>query len=232
MTAIAVFVKTPGLSPVKTRLAKHIGDEAAAAFHLQAARTVAAVIKAAGPCLFPYWAVAEQDAPSAIWSGFPVIWQGPGGLGIRMDRVYRELLGRHGRVLLVGADAPQIAPSMLLDAAAAIRHGGSDFVLNPAHDGGFWLLGGQRPIPSETWSAVPYSHRETCERMTNALGAIGILHIGPVLADVDEISDLKQLLYYLEGMHSRVPEQTDLLRHLQNLRTLRGSLGCSKRCRR
>ena len=36
--AIAVFVKTPGLSPVKTRLAAKLGKATAEAFHLASAQ--------------------------------------------------------------------------------------------------------------------------------------------------------------------------------------------------
>jgi len=104
--AVAIFVKTPGLSPVKTRLAAGVGVEAATEFHRLAAASVAGVARACGEEIVPYWAVAEQEALDApAWRGFPTIWQGEGGLGARLDRIYATLLLRHGRVLLIGADA-------------------------------------------------------------------------------------------------------------------------------
>jgi glycosyltransferase A (GT-A) superfamily protein (DUF2064 family) len=116
--AVAIFVKTPGLSPVKTRLAAGgMGAEAATEFHRL---SVAGVARACGDDVAPYWAVAEREAlaPPA-WRGFPAIWQGEGGLGARLDRIYATLLQRHGRVLLIGADAPQITPD-LRDALRAL----------------------------------------------------------------------------------------------------------------
>jgi hypothetical protein len=44
---IAIFVKTPGHSPLKTRLAAGIGIDAAREFHMLAAQAVAAVARKA-----------------------------------------------------------------------------------------------------------------------------------------------------------------------------------------
>lgn len=120
--AVAIFVKTSGLSPVKTRLAVGgMGAEAATEFHRLAAASVAGVARACRDDVAPYWAVAEREALAApAWRGFPAIWQGEGGLGARLDRIYATLLQRHGRVLLIGADAPQITPDLLREAAGAI----------------------------------------------------------------------------------------------------------------
>ena len=54
MTAVAIFVKTPGLSPLKTRLAKGIGSALATEFHRRAAAAVSAVARAAGSDIRPH----------------------------------------------------------------------------------------------------------------------------------------------------------------------------------
>jgi hypothetical protein len=43
--AIAIFVKTPGVSPVKTRLAANLGQENAEAFHLASSRAVESIVR-------------------------------------------------------------------------------------------------------------------------------------------------------------------------------------------
>ncbi len=43
--AIAIFVKTPGLSPVKTRLAATIGEEKAKEFYLLSLKAVEKTVK-------------------------------------------------------------------------------------------------------------------------------------------------------------------------------------------
>jgi hypothetical protein len=79
---IAIFVKTPGLSPVKTRLAAAIGEKRALEFYRLAIEAVREVVSASG--LQACWAVAEETAD---WTGFPVIFQGEGALGTIMSTV-------------------------------------------------------------------------------------------------------------------------------------------------
>src|SRR6476620_4510872 len=94
--AIAVFVKTPGMSPVKTRLAKTIGVQAAERFYLLSAASVEAVIREVVHHSFkpdvqlcPYWALAEEAADSyPLWQRFQKIFQGNGTLGDRLNQVY------------------------------------------------------------------------------------------------------------------------------------------------
>ena len=62
--ALAIFVKTPELSAVKTRLAAEIGREEAIAFYrscVGAIEAVAAEASRRSP-LDVYWAVAEEPA--------------------------------------------------------------------------------------------------------------------------------------------------------------------------
>ena len=79
--AIAVFVKTPGLSPVKTRLASQLGKETAEAFHLAAAQSVSSVVQQLSKLadIQSYYAVAEQVALNHnYWQDLPCVWQGEG----------------------------------------------------------------------------------------------------------------------------------------------------------
>ncbi|HEV8692715.1 MAG TPA: hypothetical protein VGQ93_00795, partial [Lysobacter sp.] len=58
---LAIFVKTPGYSPVKTRLAADCGRAYAEAWYRRAAAAVASVAKIAADRegIAVYWAVAE-----------------------------------------------------------------------------------------------------------------------------------------------------------------------------
>ena len=48
-------------------------------------------------------------------------------------------------MLLVRADALDMTPDMLADAARSLVSGEADAAFGPASDGGFWLLGLRRP---------------------------------------------------------------------------------------
>ena len=211
MTAVAIFVKTPGLSPVKTRLAKGIGSALAAEFHRRAASAVGAVAHAAGSDVRPQWAVAEREALAhPAWRSFPTLWQGDGDLGMRLDRVYSELLERHGSVLLIGADAPQVTPALLRDTVRTVRDGGPEYAMGSAADGGFWLFGGRAPVPPDVWHSVAYSRADTAARLAEALRPFGSITGIPALADTDEVSDLPTLVLALRCLRDPLPEQTTL----------------------
>ena len=80
---LAIFVKTPALSPVKTRLARDIGQLRAEAFYLASAEAVASVALQSqrhGGAI-AYWAVAESPAMTGnAWIDLPCIPQGCGTL--------------------------------------------------------------------------------------------------------------------------------------------------------
>lgn len=214
MTALAIFVKTPGLSPVKTRLAAGIGPVRAEAFYRLAVQAVAEVAGATRPALVPYWAVAEAEAlDHPMWSGFPTVSQGEGGLGARLDHVYRMLLARHGAVLLIGADAPQVTPALLLQAATLA----APFVLGRAGDGGFWLFGGARPIDAAVWRSVPYSVADTADRLLEALVGAGDVRAVEDLRDVDRQEDLGPLRSALDRLPAALEAQAVLSRWLGNV---------------
>lgn len=206
--AIAVWVKTPGLSPVKTRLAAAIGTAAAERFYLLSARAVQAVVEQASAesSLTPYWAVAEPDV---AWPAFPSVRQGEGDLGRRLWRVYDALLPEHHHVIFIGADAPQITPELLHAAAATLRTPRS-FVLGPAADGGFYLFGGNQPVPSRAWMEVPFSQSCTMQLLAGWLQRIGTLHHLPELFDIDTAEDLQRLGPLLARTTNLLPEQRRL----------------------
>ncbi|MEO6800777.1 MAG: DUF2064 domain-containing protein [Rhodanobacter sp.] len=218
-TALAIFVKTPGLSPVKTRLAAGIGDSAAQCFHRLAAAATADVARACQPWLTPYWAIAEAGpAAVAAWPGLASEHQGQGKLGERLHTVYARLQARHGRVLLIGADTPQLTVASLQQAVAMLDGEGIPFVVGDASDGGFWLFGGRVAIPREVWTRVSYSQAQTASALRRQLalhGAVGT--VGP-LTDVDTVEDLATLRRALEALGKLQPAQRELLDWLENRR--------------
>lgn len=208
---LAIFVKTPGLSPLKTRLARAIGAPAAERFHRRAARAVAEVAvraRAAQPAMTVYWAVAEDAAMDApLWRDLPRIAQGDGDLGARMRRVYDSLRRRHGAALLIGADAPQLQERDLQAACRALQAG--DAVIGPSADGGFWLFGGSRPIPDPAWATTPWSQGDTRARFLVALGP-GTVATLRTLRDVDQGEDLPALQDALAALPAPTPAQSAL----------------------
>lgn len=215
---LAIFVKTPGHSPLKTRLAQAIGRDAAERFHRLAAAAIADVVIRAQismPGLVAYWAVAEADALDApIWRNLPCIAQGDGDLGARMRTVCETLRERHGRALLIGADAPQLRVEDVLAACTALDT--HDHAIGPSEDGGFWLFGTRIAAPEHAWSDTPWSQSDTAMRFLAALGDASVATLRR-LCDVDTVDDLAALVEAMQALPAPTAKQAALARWLRDL---------------
>lgn len=217
--ALAIFVKTPGHSPIKTRLAGRIGVDNAIVFHCLAAAAVMQVACAVGDAdrdLQAYWGVAEHEGlRDPLWWELPTLWQGHGDLGVRLHRIYSHLQRSHGCVLLLGADTPQLTPELLRAALNALNDPATPLVLGDARDGGFWLFGGRVPIPETIWRNVRYSQADTAAQLRAAIMPLGHIANLPTLTDVDNVSDLAALVDALDALPDPLPAQRTLRAWLQ-----------------
>jgi len=195
--AIAVFVKTPGLTPLKTRLAASLGKEKAEAFYHHSVKAVESVLKNVqdqSNRFQAFWAVAEREGLNhSLWKKFSKVYQGEGDLGQRLDSVYSSLIKKYETVLLIGADCPEIQITQLEKAQQSLLEKKSKFVLGPALDGGFYLFGGSTPIPRHIWTDTPYSEGATLERLRKHLLPFGEIAFLETARDVDTLEDLKAL---------------------------------------
>lgn len=180
------MLKQPRPGRVKTRLARDIGDVAAAAWYRRQSLSLIRRLSRD-----PRWQVVLAVSPdhpgmtSRTWPmALPRVPQGRGDLGARMAR----LLGNAPRpALLIGSDIPGITRSHIARAFRAL--GGHDMVFGPATDGGFWLVGlntGRNP-PKFTdirWSG-PHTLTDTLASLSHARIAIT-----DTLSDVDCAADL------------------------------------------
>ena len=209
--ALAIMVKTPGHSQIKSRLAAGLGKPLAEEFHRLAAAAVASVAMQARDTLGiqVYWAVAEADAQSH-WTDLPVIAQGAGGLGQRMAQVQAQLVARHGSGVLIGADSPQLSVELLAQALTWIDATPPRLALGPAHDGGFWLFGANLAPPLQPWESVEYSAADTAQSLRESMAKLGAWRLLPSLGDVDTVDDLPGLARALDALDAATPAQTTL----------------------
>jgi rSAM/selenodomain-associated transferase 1 len=206
--AAAIFVKTPGRSPIKTRLARELGEPLALEFYRRSCAVLQETLEAVGPMLKPYWAVAEDEPIDARWRGWAFVTQGAGDLGARLHQVYEQLLSRHRAVILLGADAPQLSVSLLREAIARVEAG--RFVMGPAADCGFYLFAGADSLPATVWTSVQYSQADTRMQLQEQLRAWGQIELLPPLRDVDEGADFFALAT-LQGESGLLGCQNELI---------------------
>ncbi|PIR22891.1 MAG: hypothetical protein COV44_05780 [Deltaproteobacteria bacterium CG11_big_fil_rev_8_21_14_0_20_45_16] len=213
---IACFVKTPGLSPIKTRLASSIGNKNALKVYelmLAGLRGTFESLLKLDPNATAYWAVAEEELDNSYWSDFPCLKQDPGDLGDRLHSIYSQILERHDGAILIGADCPLLTSHKLYSAGQKLRSQQA-FVLGPTLDGGFYLFGGARSLEKEVWKRPPYSAATTKCELQRELSKIQTVVELEELSDVDEYEDLLELLKAGKERQENVFELLNFVRSL------------------
>lgn len=189
---VGVFAKVPAPGLVKTRLAAAVGERRAAAlaraFLIDTWRAVTA-LESGRVVLFldGDGALPELDPKPEVRR------QIDADLGGRMEHALGEGLAEGSPwAIVVGSDLPGL-PRGLLEAAIAAFCAGSDCVVGPTLDGGFYLLGLTR-CPRGLLSGLPWSSPGTCRATLERLNERGLSpRVLDPWFDVDEAADLDRL---------------------------------------
>lgn len=223
-TAIAVFCKTPGFSPIKTRLGAEIGVVNAEEFYrlsvLAVDEILVQVAERPEQKVDIYWAVGEREAlNNPIWKSHKKIWTGEGSLGERIHHVYEELFKLHEQVIIIGSDSPQITAEYLITAIDRLQEQELDGVIGPCRDGGFVLFGTKRMVQKLILTKVTYSANDTLLQLTTLLKQANYSYsIITGLGDVDQYEDLILLLNdFLQLGSILQPRQLYLYHWIQRL---------------
>lgn len=215
--AIAVFAKTPALSPVKTRLAATVSTVKAQEIYklcVQSMQEVLSEFQSQNKDWNICWVLGEEAGPAHdFWQNRPFqkMWTGDGELGTRLHNVQRTLMKKHKTVMMMSTDSPQLSSSDLQNAVDTISD--SNCVIGPAHDGGYYLFGSNFKINKEIWDAVPYSQNNTREKFLEQLS-----QDVPTLkykSDLDTIDDIQIIID--EMPNHKTAAQSKLCKELKSL---------------
>jgi hypothetical protein len=137
----------------------------------------------------------DGTAADRLPAGFELMAQRGGDFGDRLGGALADAYALAALpLLLVRANALDMTPDVLLDAARSLLSGEADAAFGPASDGGFWLLGLRRPdrslvagIPGTAAGAAPAAGagRVLLDRLASAGLRVALaprLEIGWVLA--------------------------------------------------
>lgn len=189
---IIVMAKAPVAGRVKTRLCPPAtAGQAAALAEASLADTLAAVM--ATPAA---WRVVALDGEAGAWlpAGVDVIAQRGRGFDERLAAAFDDAvagLGPPTAALVIGADTPQVTPSLLGEALATLTRPGVDAVVGPAPDGGYWALGLRRP-DARVFLGVPLSDRSTLAAQRRRLESLGLRVVELASCrDVDTVEDAR-----------------------------------------
>lgn len=185
--ALIFTIKNPVKGKVKTRLAATVGAERALAIYralLQHTREAAEQVHAARYVFYSDFIDETDD-----WKPrhFTKIVQCRGDIGDRMADCFSKVMPHHPMAVLAGSDIPGLTGEILKLAIEKLSD--YDFVIGPALDGGYYLIGMKTYEPSVfqeiAWS-TPSVFTQTIEKIESLGGTWFVL---PELSDVDYEED-------------------------------------------
>lgn len=201
---IIFYTKYPCPGYSKTRLIPELGPEGAANLQrnmssqilkkvekFQNARPVTVSIHFAGGSL-------EQMMQ---WLGHRHHFQHQtdGDLGERMTSSISNNLGDFSRIILIGADCPDIDELVFCEALNALK--ANDMVIGPTFDGGYYLIGVRGTMKPEqfcpVFQGISWSTDIVFTQTMNKIIQLNLsCHTLPQLHDIDTYDDLGHISYH------------------------------------
>ena len=189
------FTRYPEPGGTKTRLMPSLGPCGAAEIHRRLAENAWRTLKSfAAFEKAEAWIYYEGGTEKRVER-----WLGPASgispqegpnIGRRMENAFREVF-QSGcrRVIIVGSDIPGITFSHMRHAFDALKS--SDIVLGPSRDGGYWLIGLNKP--SELFNNIPWGSDSVLNKTIRKAKSQGLkVTLLDPLNDIDTAEDLQE----------------------------------------
>ncbi len=211
---MAVMGKAPRRGRAKTRLARTVGADAAAALaaaflHDSTANVCLAGRRAPIASFLAYAPAGTESllvpllAPGTsllLADGEGVESPGIDGLGKSLLQTIESLLDRgYAAACVLNADGPTLPTQYLVRAAQLLAQPGDRAVLGATQDGGYYLLGMKRPY-AELFRDIPWSTASVAATTRARADAIGLeTCLLPEWFDIDDGPSLDYLVASLRG---------------------------------
>ena len=214
---ICIFAKCPRPGTVKSRLGKAIGEKKTAflarAFLMDTLSTTLR-IKNASVALVHWPPDSAKEFEEILYlfskeeknrtvrkksADIALLPQEGSDLGERMARASETLFDRGAeKIIIVGSDIPQLQPLIFRAALKLLNR--KKVVLGPTFDGGYYMVGINRPVP-EIFNGInwgsPSVYRETCEILESRSIDWQEMELS---YDIDSSDDLERLCYEIDTL--------------------------------
>lgn len=185
--ALIIFIKNPELGKVKTRLAATVGDEKALLIYMELLKHTQQIACAVEANRLLFYSKFMDTNDNWDNQAFQKQLQQGSDLGERMQAAFEQALVQHEKAVIIGSDCAALTPAIIENAFQALDT--HDFVVGPAEDGGYYLLGMKQVEPTlfqkMEWSTDQVLP-ETLKRMEAKQADYILL---PMLSDIDYWED-------------------------------------------
>ncbi|MEZ2413329.1 TIGR04282 family arsenosugar biosynthesis glycosyltransferase [Muriicola sp. E247] len=187
---LLIFTRNPELGKCKTRLAASIGDESALAIYNFLLQHTVAVTLPLKVCKWVYY--SDKIGVNDLWDEdkFHKELQTGDDLGERMANAFKAgFKAGYKRIIVIGSDLYDLSTDDLQQAFENLST--DDFVLGPAEDGGYYLLGMKRFFPDlfegKNWG-TPSVLKDTLADLEDKT-----FTLLPLKNDVDVLEDIEEI---------------------------------------
>ena len=191
---LMIFMKTPALGLVKTRLAKSLCDEKALEIYKNLVKNV--IEKTARTntkydvCIF----LAERSEIEHVkeWLNIkaPIYIQNGSDLGGRMHNAFKTIYElEYDKAIIIGADIPGINSEIIHNGFIALNE--NDVIIGPTYDGGYYLIGLKKPVRI-IFENIDWSTDRVLEQTIDKIEKNNMKYnLLDKLRDIDTLEDLK-----------------------------------------
>ena len=195
-TALLVFTRTPDPGSVKTRLLSVMDAQRAVAIQAGLLQRTLETARASTADDIELWCTPTTQHPVLLEfeDRFSLTLRPQAGadLGERMCFAMEQALQVYRHVALVGSDCMDLAAADI-DIALGQLAAGTDVVLGPALDGGYYLVGLSR-LYRQLFAGIKWGTDQVLEDTRERVAQLGLrLYELPARRDLDRPEDLRYL---------------------------------------
>lgn len=185
---LIIFQKNLEQGKVKTRLAASVGNDTALSIYKKLIAYTKRAVESTSAQIQVWYSnyIDDQD----IWTETDAqkFVQHGKNLGDRMEHAFSNAFDQGGKkVVIIGTDCAELTHHHIEDAFSALND--YDFVIGPANDGGYYLLGMSVNEPA-VFSDMEWSTAKVYQQTLNCIQKHNYsVHSLDYLSDVDTIED-------------------------------------------
>ena len=209
--AVVIMAKQPVPGAVKTRLRPLLPDRDIAALYdgfLRDRIDQVRLLRGAVPVI-AYTPAESRPFFADLAPDFRLLPQAGGDLSARLTCVFQQLLETgHDGVIATDSDSPTLPTEHLQHAVDRLTVPGTDVVLGPSDDGGYYLIG-LRQLHPALFDAMPWSTPQVYDETLRRAAKLGLRVASlPGWYDVDTPAEFERLRVEIAGLGGAAPRHT------------------------
>ena len=201
-TVILLFAKAPVEGKVNTRLIADIGVKAATKLQHDLIQQRLSMLKQANLCAVTLMCSpdVQDDYFISCKESYPItlLEQSGADLGKRMLNGIKQALQQYKYCIVIGTDAPVLDEVLISQAIERLKTG-AEVVFVPAEDGGYVLVGLQKPyeflFQDISWGSAEVMQQSTSKLKKNAISFSEL----STCWDIDRLEDYQRYLVFKEA---------------------------------